>query len=450
MSAKANPVLHIIRLSIANFGIIRAAAIHPDGSPVILAGDNGAGKSTVLGAIESLLYGRKLAVPVTAGQEKAQIKLELAEPGGTKAIYKIEQIIKAGGKGEPASYNLKILDAEGKQVPSPVKFIESLIASGAALDPTEIMQPRPGERPETFAKRQAETLMERMGLSAKAKKLDAQIEEKTQERKEAKQAAESLQARLDALEVPPGTPDAPLDVAELSVRMTDLNNLKSQRQRLADKIGPKQESVDNGKKTIARLEKELAAARETLKAAEKMAAESVTELETFDEENPIEGVESALAEVMKKMTNANAINAAVQKKKDRKQISSELATAESEASTVNTELEKLREERLDLVRKAKLPVKGLQLTTEALLFNGKPLIQESTGNMIRVCAELAMAEEPECRVVFIREGALTNLANRQIIYKVAEERGYQCWEEHFSEQPMEGALWIEGGKVQET
>lgn len=447
--SKPKPIFHITRLSFTNYGIIEAAAIHPDGSPVILAGDNGAGKSTVLAGIESMLFGRRLAEPVTKGKEKASLKLELSEAGSTKPIYRIEQIIKAGEKGEGASYNLKITDAENKQVPSPVKFIESLIQSGAALDPTEIMQAKPGERPDTFAKRQAEILMERMGLSAKAKKLDAEIETKTAERKTAKDNVETLQTRLDAIEVPPGTPDEPMDISALSTRMAKLNGLTSQRQRLHDKIQPKLDSVTNGQKTVERLEKELAEAKASLAGATKLHADAIKELETFDEENPPMGIAKSLEDVMSKMTNANAISAAVQKKRERKQISTELATAEALSSNLHSEVESLREQRLDLVRKVKLPVEGLKLTPEALLFNGKPLVQESTGNQIRVCSELAMSEEPACRVIFIREGALTNTANRQIIYDVAEQKGWQVWEEHFSEKPMDGALWIEGGKVKE-
>lgn len=449
MSTKANPILHIIRLTVTNFGIIKAAAIHPDGSPVILAGDNGAGKSTLLLAIESVLYGRKLAAPVTTGQDKAQIKLELAEPGGTKAIYKIEQIIKNDEDGAPC-YNLKIMDAEGKQVPSPVKFIESLILSGAALDPTEIMNPRPGERPETFAKRQAETLMERMGLSAKAKKLDTEIEEKAAARKKANETVESLQTRLDAIEVPKGTPDTPVDVGDLGSRITEFTNLKAQREKLNEQLKSATETVNRAIADVAKAEKALKEAKAGQAAEEQKELALRETLGEFDELNPPEGVESGLAAAHEKLQNANEINAAVAKKKERKQLSAELATAEAEASTHQSELDALRDKRLDLVRKVKLPVEGLKLTAEALLYKDKPLIQESTGNMTRVCAELAMAEEPECRVVFIREGSLINAKNKQIIFDVAEKRGYQVWVESFSEKPLENALWIEGGRVEEA
>lgn len=444
----AKPVLHIIRLSITNFGIIKAAAIHPDGSPVVLAGDNAQGKSTVLASIESVLFGRKLAAPVTTGQDKAQIKLELAEPGGTKAIYRIEQIIRNDEDGVP-NYNLKIMDAEGKQVPSPVKFIESLIQSGAALDPTEIMQAKPGERPETFAKRQAEILMERMGLSAKAKKLDAEIEAKATERKLAKQAAEALQSRLDAIEVPPGTPDTPVDVADLSAKIGTYQQLQNEREKQAEK---KQQAEERRERAFKAHQEALAAADRAQTALDKAAEElnAIREtVEEFDEINPPAGIAASLADAQAKMANANAINAAVLRKKDRKTISAELATAEAEASSLNSELEKVREARLDLVRKVKLPIEGLKLTADALLFNGQPLVQESTGNQIRVCSQLAMAEEPECRVLFLREGALMNSKNRQIVYDVAAERGWSVWEERFSETPVAGALWVEAGRVTE-
>jgi hypothetical protein len=170
-------------------------------------------------------------------------------------------------------------------------------------------------------------------------------------------------------------------------------------------------------------------------------------LEHFNEMNPQEGLASAISEAQERLSTANATNAAVTKKRDRKALSAQLAEAEGKTSRLTTELDKLREERLNLVRAAKLPVEGLELTEAALLFNGAPLAQESTGNQLRVCSLLAMAEQPECRVLFLREGSLMNSANRAIIYEVAQERGYAVWEERFSETPIDGALWIEAGHV---
>lgn len=434
--------LHIIRLSLTNVGIIEAAAICPDtGKPLVLSGDNGAGKSTVLNAIESVLFGRKLAEPITHGQEKAEIKLELAEAGATKPLYRIEQVIKQGKDG-PA-VGLKVFDADKKQVPSPRDFINSLIASGAALDPTEIMQARPGERPETFAKRQAETLMTRLGLSEQAKTLDEQIKTKGETRKKAKDDAEGLQSRLEALEVPPGTPDEPVDVAELGTKIATYNQLEAERGKLEEK-------VKNATSGLKQATTQLEAAQKTWDTARDLEATSTTMLEAFNDMNPKEGLASAIEEAQSKLSSANAINSAVQRKRDRKSISTQLAEAESKASRLTKELDDLRTERLDIVRGAHLPVEGLELTAEALLFNGRPLSQESTGNRIRICAMLAMAEDADCRVLFLREGSLMNDANRRIIYKVAQEREYAIFEERFSETPIDGALWIDAGVIAES
>jgi DNA repair exonuclease SbcCD ATPase subunit len=439
--------LHILSLTLVNVGIIKAAAINPDGSPVILAGDNGAGKSTILNAIESVLHNRKLADPVTHGQERGNIRMELGEPGSTTPLYRIEQIIKKGTDGEDC-WNLKIVDAEGKQVPSPTAFIESLIASGAALDPTEIMQPRPGERPETFAKRQAETLMERLGLTEQAKGLDEQIKEKAARRTEVNKEVESRRARMEAIQLPANTPSEPVDVSAVTERLLEYKGLQTKRERLSEQKATKDASHAHAVQTTSKLRAELKAADEREQAAKKEAEGAAEMLEHFDDMNPIEGVQKAIGEMETVIKSATETNAAVAKRKERNLLSTELATAEQSAHALTTEISSLREQRLDLVRSAKLPVEGLELTEDALLFRGKPLAKESTGNRIRVCAMLAMAEKPDCRVLIIREGSLTNRKNLQIIYDLARERGYQTWVEAFSEQPQQGALWIEGGRVQ--
>jgi hypothetical protein len=367
--------------------------------------------------------------------------LDLAEAGETKPLYRIEQVVKKTPTGPV--YGLKVYDADKKQVPSPRDFINSLIASGAALDPTEIMQARPGERPETFAKRQAETLMERLGLSAQAATLDAQIADKAETRKIAKNAAEALQSRLEALEVPTGTPDDPVDVAELGSKIATYKQLEAERGKLEEKVKNAVSSVEH---TRAQLE----AAQKAWDAARDLEANSTSMLEHFNEMNPKEGLASAIQDAQERLSTANATNAAVTKKRDRKALSVQLAEAEGKTSRLTTELDKLREQRLDIVRNAKIPVEGLELTESALLYNGAPLAQESTANRIRVCCLLAMSEAPECRVLFLREGALMNSANKAQVYAMAAERSWQIWTEEFSETPKDDALWISAGTVSET
>lgn len=441
-----NNPLHIIRLSIRNFGIISAVAVDPDnGNPTVIAGDNGQGKSTILNAIETVLYGTKLAAPVQEGQEKAEIQLDLGAAGDTKPLYRIQKIIRQTENG-PVE-NLKVLDADKKQVPSPAKFIESLIGSGAAIDPTALMQARPGERPETFAKRQAEMLMERLGLTQKATEIDDKIKGVMDTRKTANDAVDSLRARYDAAEVPPGTPDAPVDVAELSAKIGTYQQIENERERQVEK---RKQAEDRKERASKAYQEALAVAERAQKALDTASDELNairTTVEDFNEINPPEAIAASLADARTKIATANQTNAAVAKKLERKKLSQELSAAEAKAGKLTKELEGLRQERLDIVRGAKLPIPDLELTAEALLYKGKPLSQESTGNQLRICSLLSMAEEPQCRVLLIREGALTSKKNRQIIYDCAKERGWSVWEEHFSETPMEGALWIQNGEV---
>ncbi len=436
-----NP-LHILQLRVTNYGILKDAHITPiPRTPTVLAGDNGQGKSTTLNAIESILSGSKIARPIRNGETKALIQIVLGDPTTGDAVYTVERKLTAAG-GDA----LVIKDPEGKQVPSPAKFMASLIGSGSAIDPTEIMQARPGEKAETFAKRQAQTLLERLGLAEKMDAIEAQIKTQFDARKIQNSRVDDLTRDVETSQnYPASTPDAPVDVAKASLVITACNGTISaytKAQEDAEKA--------NQEKTQAMLDVEEAeAALKQKQAAYGVAAKKHLDLAmaVVAQSSLAEAAEADLKVQQAKLSSANEINANVTRKLAHKAAKAKLETATKEAHALTTKIEELRKSKTDLVKTAKLPVDDLEFTDDGLLYKGLPLSQESTGIQTRVCSLMAMAEQPQCRVILLRNATLLNTANRAIIHEIAKEQGYQVWEEVFTETKPEDGLWIVEGEI---
>jgi len=111
--------MKILKFSAQNIKGIKVVEISPDGDVVTLSGKNGAGKSTVLDAIQNTLTGGKL--PIRNGEEKARVEIDLGE-------YVVQRLI------TDKTDRLVIRNKEGATYPSPRDFLSNFIGE-ISIDP---------------------------------------------------------------------------------------------------------------------------------------------------------------------------------------------------------------------------------------------------------------------------------------------------------------------------
>ena len=148
-----------------------------------------------------------------------------------------------------------------------------------------------------------------------------------------------------------------------------------------------------------------------------------------------------------KLNTAQATNQHVQKKLDRIKLQGEALSANQKADKLTADIKAKRDERITLVKEAKIPVPGLELHDDGLRKDGLPLSDLNTAEQIKVCCALAMAEKPRLRVLVIREGALCNDKNKQVIFDMARENGFQVLMECFAQEDDGQGIWIEDGSI---
>jgi recombinational DNA repair ATPase RecF len=143
--------MNIIEMNITNVKRIVAVHIEPEtGDHVVLTGDNGQGKSSILDAVYLALTNKGLEDPIRHGTSRASIKLHI---DGAEGNFWIERNISR------KSNTLRVYPENGEDIKAPQRFLDGLIGT-LAFDPLEFMR--------MDAEHQAEMIRRLVGIDTTA------------------------------------------------------------------------------------------------------------------------------------------------------------------------------------------------------------------------------------------------------------------------------------------
>lgn len=426
---KTPPPFHITRLEVDSFKRIVATAISPaTGRPVLLTGDNGQGKSSVLDSILWALTRTGVGKPIMEGQPAAVVGVQISD-GIT------EYVIKRRQKGD--SHTLEVV-ADGDKIAKPQAFLDSLVGN-LSFDPEAFARLK--------SKEQADQLRQATGLDTTA--IDEEIKKIFTLRTEANRTEKAAEAAYSAL---PKVGGPAREVASAGDVVAELQRLKDEVAtanaaiELRDDYAAEVSRLDT---EIQSLEERLAALKEKRdKAEESHVAQAKNAKARFES---IIGHAERIAELEAKIRNLDAENAEAQRHNDAlRQLEERRAawkTATDRAKELDQKLEDLRQQKADAIAAADMPVPGLSIEDDVVLLDGIPLSDLNTAKRIEVATRIAIAQNPKLAVIFVREGALINDSNLQLIAQVAEEANMQLWVEKFQPDPSPESLHIIDGMV---
>ena len=420
----------ITELSIENVKRLQALRICPEtGKPVVITGDNGQGKSSILDAIQLALTNDGLEDPIRHGAKRAVVKMKIS---GEDRTLLIERVIRGG------SQELKVTAEDSKPISSPQAFLNGLIGS-IAFDPLEFVRMKP--------KDQADALRKLIGVDVRP--IDQRKKKHYDERTVVNRHVDNLRAQLAAIpELPSEVPDTEVSASEY-VKKRDaviaaqqdvtgtarvVGEIESSRAALVERI-------DKGRKLLAQLEKDLEDTDRRLNDARATAQRSESNLAI---QVQVDGTPEALASAI---ASVDAINAQVRKKRERADLVRAIDDHEQKAKLLTDLQEECDAEKARLLSEAKMPIDGMEFDEYGVRINSIRFDQLATGEQIKASAAIAMAANPGLKVVLIREGALVSQANMAALCKMAEERGYQVWIEKFLESAGDTGIHIVDGSV---
>ena len=411
----------ITELLAENVKKLTAIQINSDGKPIILTGENEAGKTTVLDCIWIALKGKIPAMPIRAGQEAARIKLTIWLDDEEREIT-VERTFTT-----KSSY-ISVRDESGKKMASPQKVLDSLISS-LTLDPLEFSRMK--------AKDQRETLLRIAGLDLTqwGKDFKTAYEARTIAKRDANTASTYFEGLPAA---PAGTPKAEVSASDM---LDEIEGINGQRKARAIAILTQeryQEEIATAEADIGRLKSLLQAQEANVSNLNRMVIEQ--KIPTAPSDDDLHTKRTELTKI--EATNTNVRTAIA------KAAAKVIAQAKNKAAEASDKKVKAVEaEKVAMLEAADFGIPDLFVNDEGVIFEGKPLEQQSSARTIEISTRIAMRDKTKLKLLIIRDASLIGTTIFKRIAEMAEAEGYQMWVERFQEDPSEQGIHIVDGSV---
>ena len=408
---RASP--HITVLEIENIKKLRAVRITPNGSVVQITGPNGSGKSSVLDAIFWALGGTKgiEAVPIRQGEERAVIKLSL---GPVTVIRRFT----------PSGSTLVVEAESGARYPSPQRLLDDLLGT-LTFDPLAFDRMPPKQR--------LDELQRIAPLPIEIHELDTQNAADFTTRTETNRTLREVETQAMAITVPEGTPAEPVDTAALLAAMEHASEANAQIERAIVARGQLHDAIDTARARAQDLRDQSQA---LLTQADRLENDAVTQEHALRTMAPVLA-RLDVALLRAQVESAQQTNHAVLQEQSRHAMLQRALSLRYESDQLTTAMVARASRKAEAIAAAAMPVPGLGYGDGDVFYNGLPYDQASGAERLRVSMAIAMAGNPQLRVLRIKDGSLLDETSLALVAELATQHDFQVWLEKVQE----------GGKV---
>lgn len=402
--------MKIISLTTTNYKRAKFAEIKPDpdGNLVIVAGKNGAGKSSILDSIAAALGGansKTTPKPIRDGEDRAEIVLETEDLTVTRVFT-------------PSGSRLTLTSKDGAKYPKAQQKLDELVGK-LSLDPLAFTL--------LDDKKQLAQLLDLVELPFDPEAIEAERKEVFAERTLVNNRVKEFKAALAQFgELPADLPATEVSVSELLGEYRKFETAQQERAKYLTDLNESQYKVQD-------LERQLAAAREHL-------------AKVTDFLGNVSDYSEDLEALRVKIDGAEETNRLVRKKQERGSLQFQYEATADQADTLTAKLDEIDKTKADGLASAQFPVEGLGFTEEGVTYQGVPFKQSSTAEQIRVSMAMAIALNPALRVIRISDGSLLDSDSLALVEETAREHDMQVWLEVVGED-IEGAYTIVDGEV---
>jgi hypothetical protein len=298
-------------------------------------------------------------------------------------------------------------------------------------------------------KKQLETLRKLVKVDIDLDELADLNKKDYDERRERGKEQTALEARIRVIAVPEGTPAEVLDITTMVDTLQRAAETNTALDREAHARQQAQVALNDRKLELdAKFNKAKALYRE----AEQLEAEANRRERELEVDRaavmalPALGKPVDTAKLGADIEAARKTNEAVQRHLQREALVHEHSQVTERLAELDKAIKERRKQGADAIRRAEMPLPGLGFTDDGVTFEGLPLVQASTAEQLRVSVAMAMALNPELRVIRIKDGSLLDDTSLRMIAEMAEAADYQVWMEMVDTSGTIGIV-IEDGSI---
>jgi DNA repair exonuclease SbcCD ATPase subunit len=420
--------MRIISLQAENIKRLKAVEITPEGDIVVIAGRNGQGKTSVLDSIWYALGGgpaqKETVRPIRDGEDHASVTLDLGK-----------LVVTRTWKGETTS--LKVMSKDGASYGSPQKMLDQLIGK-LSFDPLAFTQ--------QDQKTQLATLLDLVELPFDPDELADKRRALYDARTEVGREVRALEGQLAGIRAPGNdVPDEELSTAEI-IGQQEAHAaaivLKREAQQDEDDA---ERNIGLAEAALTQAQRELAVAKAAHEKAVKALEAAKLDYESLKSLNA-ETPEPGRIDFRERLASVEEFNRQVRAKREAARLALAITDARSKFDGLTGAIAELDASKAEALAEAKMPIKCLAFDDDGVTYNGIPFAQCSSGEQLRVSMAMAMAANPEIRVIRITDGSLLDSENMALIAELAKDSDFQVWIERVDETGKVGVI-IEDGSV---
>ncbi|MFH2141387.1 MAG: AAA family ATPase [Bacteroidota bacterium] len=444
--------MKIRKVEIKDIKKIEFAEISPTENVIYITGKNGQGKSSLLDALFSVFGGKnslpEMPLNQNTGAKNGHVTVEL--DNGLRLIRKVSA----------AGTTLTIESETGEKITSPQKYVEEKLKY-FSFNPAEFYETtdpkkRAGMIKEILNTQYGNDFSVLGNLYQKSGYQDGNIIEYIDSLTNDKNGILYLSRRKagELIKMAPENKNIELGDFDIESKKEELQELESQLQKNDENSQKIIRIISNIKNTESSYKISYESIPQPVKDTR------IQEYLNFGQiiENALEALGEAGGNIQAKRTDIEeqireireSISEYLQNKSEIERYQEKLnqyREAINEYDKLDNLIKELRIKRENLIGQAKLPLEGMEMDGYNITVKGIPFEQLSQSEKIIASVNVAMALNPELKVMRVLNGNLLDSETFEYLKKIITDNDYQLWIEYIQDENTGIGYFIENGKI---
>lgn len=364
--------MKINKLEIENVKRVKAVKIEPTACGLtVIGGKNRQGKTSVLDSIAWALGGDRYR-PSEAQREGSIL------PPNIHIVMDNGLIVERKGKNS----DLKVIDPTGKKGGQQLlnEFVEQL-----AIDLPRFMA--------ATSKEKAQTLLQIIGVGDKLYELEQKEQEFYNRRHTIGQIKDQKVKYAKEQTYYPDAPKEPVSASELIRQQQEILARNGENQK-------KREKIEYIRAHIVALEEKIRDTESVLDNLRQTLNQNLLDLETA-KRSAVELQDESTAELEANIANIEEINVKVRANLDKEKAEDDAKEYERQYDTLTGDIDDVRQEKIDLLKGANLPLPGLSVEDGELTYNGDKWDNMAGADKLMVATAIVKQLNPKCGFVLL-------------------------------------------------